>query len=85
VTQQQTGEKAMSQATPPHVRLPERPTAAVKFASKTAGTFTLGHRVQAEGLDEFDLEAARDSSALTGANGHRSRARRVMGELKTRV
>lgn len=65
----------MSVRTPPVVKdLPVAPTAAVIFGSR--------NRVQQPGLDEFDLEATRDAAALTGANGRRSRARRIFSELK---
>lgn len=61
--------------TPPRIKdLPAAPTAAVVHGPR--------NRVQQPGLDEFDLEAAGAAAALTGANGHRSRARRVFGELK---
>jgi hypothetical protein len=65
----------MSVKTPPRIKdLPAAPTAAVVIGPR--------NRVQQPGLDEFDLEAAGDASALTGANGHRSRARKIFTELK---
>lgn len=60
--------------TPPVVKdLPAAPTAAVVIGK---------NRVQQPGLDEFDLQATRDAAAITGANGRRSRARRIFTDLK---
>lgn len=60
--------------TPPRIKLPAGPTAAVVIGSR--------NRVQQPGMDEFDLEAASAASAVTGANGHRSRARKIFTEMK---
>jgi hypothetical protein len=64
----------MAVQTPGNLQLPSLPTAKIAF--------TASCRQQMPGLDEFDLEAAGDARALTGAGKARSRARKAITELK---